>query len=143
MNRREVLKGAAATIGAAMLPAPSEAEVMAIAGSLPVSLEVKWVSDGWWRMAGVNAFGIPMVERAINGAIERRPLFDIAICDDKDGNHYPFITLAESVRRNALRHQANGDRYVRDGKPDYALGSYRKAQKNFELAERLQRWGAP
>lgn len=61
----------------------------------------------------------------------------------EDGNYYPYTTLREGVRLNALRHQANGDRYVREGKPDYALGSYRKAQKNFELAERFRRWGAP
>jgi hypothetical protein len=59
----------------------------------------------------------------------------------EDGNHYPFITLRESVRLNALRHQANGDRYVREGMPDYALGSYRKAQKNFERAESFSNVG--
>jgi hypothetical protein len=72
------------------------------------------------------------------GAVMMKWVYKIA----EDGNHYPFITLQEIVRLNALRHQANGDRYVREGKSDYALGSYRKAKKNFELAERLQRWGA-
>lgn len=50
-----------------------------------------------------------------------------------------YMTLAETIRSNGERHQANGDRYMEAGNPDYAAGSYLKAKRNFDRAAKLNR----
>lgn len=46
-----------------------------------------------------------------------------------------WVPLWKQIENNADRHQANGERYVRDGQLEYADGSFRKAQKNRETAK--------
>lgn len=59
-----------------------------------------------------------------------------------------FLTLVEQHRANGDRHAANAARYLREGLPSYAQGSWRKAERNYERAEELEKlltlppWGA-
>ncbi len=54
---------------------------------------------------------------------------------------YPYVTIVQGLIQNAERHKANGDRYMLEGKPDYAEGSYRKAAKNMEQAKVFTEFG--
>ena len=53
-----------------------------------------------------------------------------------------YVTLAESFYLNGLRHKANGDAHFQCGRSEYAVGSYKKAQRNFDRAKRFG-WGQP
>lgn len=48
-----------------------------------------------------------------------------------------YISVSESIRQNGDRHKANAERYLAEGKPDYAAGSLRKAARNYYKADEL------
>ncbi len=49
-----------------------------------------------------------------------------------------FQTIPEGIRENAERHRKNGDRYLAAGLPEYAAGSYRKADRNAKRAQEFE-----
>ena len=48
-----------------------------------------------------------------------------------------FLTVAETIRRNAARHEAKGLWYVEQGMDGHARGSFRKAVRNHHRADEL------
>lgn len=54
---------------------------------------------------------------------------------------YLYSTIDEELRLNAVRHWANAQRYISEGRPDYALGSQRKAYRNLARMEIFKRYG--
>ncbi|ARQ95392.1 hypothetical protein [Bradyrhizobium phage BDU-MI-1] len=53
------------------------------------------------------------------------------------GSHLPYRSLSDGVRDNARRHLRNAGRYLAAGNPDYALGSLRKAARNWQKAQEI------
>lgn len=53
---------------------------------------------------------------------------------------YEYVTLAESFRRNARRHEARANYYLIIGRIGWACGSARKALKNWRKAAYLEQW---
>lgn len=49
----------------------------------------------------------------------------------------PYMTLSQSIRANGDRHAANAQRHRRNGKPEYAAGSMRKAERNWRRAAEM------
>lgn len=43
-----------------------------------------------------------------------------------------YITFHDAIKQNGDRHLANANNYLREGKVDYAIGSLRKAIRNYE-----------
>ena len=46
-----------------------------------------------------------------------------------------YLTVSECLRRNGDRHAANAARHLENGRPDYAAGSMRKAERNWARAK--------
>lgn len=63
----------------------------------------------------------------------------LEVAEKSDG--YPYLTIGEELRLNAVRHWANAQRYISEGRPDYALGSQRKAYLNLARMEIFKRYG--
>lgn len=56
----------------------------------------------------------------------------------QEGPLVPYMTLAQTLRANGLRHLANAERWHLAGRPEYAAGSYRKGLKNLAHARWLE-----
>lgn len=48
-----------------------------------------------------------------------------------------YLTVVECLRQNGYRHYCNGYRYLEHRMFKHALGSFAKAQKNYDRAELL------
>lgn len=52
--------------------------------------------------------------------------------------NYEYLTVAECLRRNGYRHYCNGMKYLEQGLPAYARGSFIKAQMHYDKAEMFE-----
>src|ERR1700674_3142545 len=95
LNRRQVLAGAAATAGAAILPAIAAAEDEA-----------------------------DIMIEGVFGAANSGPPFQ-------------YFSLADTVRENGWRHMDRALMHREAGHEDWAQGSFRKAIRNFDRADKL------
>ena len=57
---------------------------------------------------------------------------------DESAPNYPYVTVAESIHANGVRHMNRAMMHYAEGKPEYAKGSLRKARRNFERAALLR-----
>lgn len=48
-----------------------------------------------------------------------------------------YISIEQSLRQNGYRHYCNGMQYLEQGLTQYALGSFVKAQRNYDRTEGL------
>ena len=48
-----------------------------------------------------------------------------------------YLTIPEELLLNAQRHKEKGDAYLKAKLPSHAAGSYRKAERNLERAQRM------
>lgn len=46
-----------------------------------------------------------------------------------------YLRMSEMLRQNGDRHAANAARHAANGRPDYAAGSMRKAERNYARAK--------
>lgn len=53
------------------------------------------------------------------------------------GSKLPHLSLSDSLRANGDRHWENAARYIEAGNFDYAMGSLRKAGRNYERANEI------
>jgi len=63
------------------------------------------------------------------GFFAGRSMADIPYIGDTEPANYRFLSLQKRALGEAERHRANGDRHMAEGRPDYAAGSYAKAEK--------------
>ena len=55
---------------------------------------------------------------------------------------YRYLTMAETLRENGLRHTQRGFAHRAAGREDWAQGSFAKAHRNFESAKMFDGIGA-
>jgi hypothetical protein len=51
---------------------------------------------------------------------------------------YRYLTISETIRENGDRHAANARRHMAEGRPEYAAGSMRKAERNWLRAKEFE-----
>lgn len=54
---------------------------------------------------------------------------------------FRYLTMSEEIHENGERHARNAARYTIEGKIDHAIGSLRKARRNYLRARQLKELG--